>query len=56
MITLLQMSQSTAAETPAQTPTLYTWAGGRTALAALIDAFYDRVETDDLLGPLFGGP
>ena len=36
-------------------PTLYEWAGGRVAVAALIDAFYDRVEVDDLLPPLFPG-
>jgi hemoglobin len=29
-------------------PTLYEWAGGR-------DAFYDRVEEDDLLSPFFPG-
>lgn len=36
-------------------PTLYEWAGGAQALGRLMDAFYDRVETDDLLAPLFGG-
>jgi hemoglobin len=36
-------------------PSLYEWAGGRPAFAGLINAFYDRVETDDLLGPLFPG-
>lgn len=36
-------------------PTLYEWAGGREALRLLIDAFYDRVERDDLLSPLFAG-
>jgi hemoglobin len=35
--------------------TLYDWAGGEAALARLINAFYDRVETDDLLSPLFPG-
>jgi hemoglobin len=38
-----------------QTPTLYEWAGGRTALERLIDAFYDRVERDELISPLFPG-
>jgi hemoglobin len=36
-------------------PTLYDWAGGRPAFERLIDAFYDRVERDDLLSPLFPG-
>jgi hemoglobin len=39
----------------AQTPTLVQWAGGPTALRALIDAFYDRVESDELLAPFFPG-
>ena len=37
------------------TETLYEWAGGEDAFARLIDAFYDRVEADDLLSPLFPG-
>jgi len=37
------------------TPTLYEWAGGAEAFRRLIDAFYDRVERDDLLSPLFPG-
>jgi hemoglobin len=36
-------------------PTLYDWAGGHEAIERLIDAFYDRVERDDLLSPLFPG-
>ena len=36
-------------------PTLYEWAGGQTAIAAFINAFYDRVERDDLLALLFPG-
>lgn len=36
-------------------PTLYEWAGGEAAFRRLIDAFYDRVEHDDLLSPLFPG-
>ncbi len=36
-------------------PTLYEWAGGSAAIARLIGAFYDRVERDDLLAPLFPG-
>lgn len=36
-------------------PSLYEWVGGTAALRRLIDAFYDRVERDDLLAPLFPG-
>jgi hemoglobin len=36
-------------------PTLFEWAGGREALARMINAFYDRVERDDLLSPFFPG-
>jgi hemoglobin len=36
-------------------PTLYEWAGGADAFRRLITAFYDRVEGDDLLTPLFPG-
>jgi len=36
-------------------PTLYEWAGGDEALQRLINAFYDRVEADDLLSGFFPG-
>jgi hemoglobin len=36
-------------------PTLYEWAGGSPAFERLINAFYDRVEGDELLCPLFPG-
>jgi hemoglobin len=36
-------------------PTLYEWAGGRDAFDRLINAFYDRVEQDELLSPFFPG-
>ena len=36
-------------------PTLFEWAGGAEAFRRLIDAFYDRVERDDLLSPFFPG-
>ena len=36
-------------------PTLLEWCGGPSAVRRLIDAFYDRVESDDLLSPLFPG-
>jgi hemoglobin len=35
--------------------TLFEWAGGTGAFERLVDAFYDRVEGDDLLAGLFGG-
>jgi hemoglobin len=38
-----------------QTPTLYEWAGGAPAIEGLINAFYDRVEGDDLISPFFPG-
>jgi hemoglobin len=40
---------------PSRLPTLLEWAGGETAIERLIDAFYDRVDGDDLLSPLFPG-
>jgi truncated hemoglobin YjbI len=40
---------------PSPTPTLYNWAGGGDAFHRLIDAFYDRVEADELLSPFFPG-
>jgi hemoglobin len=40
---------------PADPPTLYEWAGGRAAFERLINAFYDRVEHDELISPLFPG-
>jgi hemoglobin len=36
-------------------PTLFEWAGGTGAFERLINAFYDRVEDDELIAPLFGG-
>jgi len=44
------VSKSTPTE---ETPTLYEWAGGASAIRRLMDAFYDRVERDDLLAPFF---
>ena len=37
------------------TPTVYEWAGGREAFARWLDTFYDLVEGDELLAPVFGG-
>jgi hemoglobin len=39
----------------ANPPTLYVWAGGAEALSRMINAFYDRVEQDELLSPFFPG-
>jgi hemoglobin len=36
-------------------PTIVAWGGGPDAFARWFDAFYDLVEADDLLGPVFGG-
>jgi len=36
-------------------PTLIDWAGGQEVITQLIDAFYDRVEADELLSPFFPG-
>jgi hemoglobin len=36
-------------------PSLYEWAGGRNAIGRMINAFYDRVENDELLSPFFPG-
>jgi hemoglobin len=38
-----------------RTQTLYEWAGGAPAIEGLINAFYDRVEGDDLISPFFPG-
>jgi hemoglobin len=37
------------------TPTIYEWAGGRTGFERWLNSFYDLVEKDDLLGPVFEG-
>jgi hemoglobin len=43
-------------DTPAASPpTLFEWAGGEESLRRLMDAFYDRVEADELLSPYFPG-
>ena len=36
-------------------PTIYEWVGERPAFERWLNAFYDLVEGDDLLAPLFGG-
>lgn len=37
------------------TPTIYAWAGGREAFARWLNRFYDLVEDDELLSPVFDG-
>ena len=37
-------------------PTIYDWGGGRPAFERWFNVFYDLVERDDLLVPLFGSP
>lgn len=37
------------------TPSLHDWAGGDAAFERMIGAFYDRVERDDLISPMFPG-
>ena len=37
------------------TPSIHAWIGGTEAIARWLDAFYDAVERDDLVGPVFGG-
>jgi hemoglobin len=37
------------------TPTIYEWAGGRDAFERWLNRFYDLVEQDDQIGPLFDG-
>lgn len=41
--------------TSAATPTLFEWAGGREPIERLLNRFYDLVEEDELIAPLFGG-
>jgi hemoglobin len=36
-------------------PSIYEWAGGRDAFARWLNTFYDLVEDEPLLAPLFGG-
>jgi hemoglobin len=36
-------------------PTIHAWGGGREAFERWLNAFYDLVEADDLLAPVFGG-
>ncbi len=38
-----------------ETPSVYEWIGGSEAIGRWLNAFYDEVERDELLGPVFGG-
>jgi hemoglobin len=52
----VQISCSLVSADPnAPPPTIYEWAGGRAAFERWLNAFYDLVESDDLLSPFFGG-
>lgn len=39
----------------AETPTIYEWGGGSEAFGRWLDRFYDLVEEEGTLAPLFGG-
>ena len=36
-------------------PTLFDWAGGHEPMERMLNAFYDRVEADELISPMFPG-
>ncbi len=38
-----------------ETPSIYDWIGGTEAIGRWLNAFYDEVERDELLAPVFGG-
>jgi hemoglobin len=40
---------------PSTVPTIYEWAGGREAFSRWLEHFYDLVEQDERVAPLFGG-
>jgi len=44
-----------SAAVPPAPPMLAAWAGGEARLRALTEAFYDKVERDDILRPVFAG-
>ena len=39
----------------AETPTIYEWTGGTAAFERWLNVFYDMVEAEESLAPLFGG-
>ena len=38
-----------------ETPSIHEWIGGTEAIGRWLNAFYDEVERDELLAPVFGG-
>jgi hemoglobin len=42
-------------ESPGEPPTIYQWGGGREPFERWLNVFYDLVEGDELLAPVFGG-
>jgi hemoglobin len=38
-----------------QPPTIFDWGGGRDAFERWLNVFYDLVEQDEVVGPVFGG-
>jgi hemoglobin len=40
---------------PKPTPTIFEWGGGRDAFERWLNVFYDLVEKDELVAPMFGG-
>lgn len=55
MLTMKTTGRDRMAADDPSIPTLYSWAGGARAIGALINAFYDRVDADELLSPMFPG-
>jgi hemoglobin len=51
----LASRRSFSSVTEATVPTIYEWGGGRPAFERWLNAFYDLVEEDELLAPVFGG-
>src|ERR1700744_5954798 len=49
------MSSHGILPTMGETPTIYEWAGGTEAFERWLNRFYDLVEEDGSLAPLFGG-
>src|SRR5438067_3289041 len=53
--TACEISTVSMVTTTEQTPTIFEWGGGREAFARWLNAFYDMVEGEELLAPIFGG-
>jgi hemoglobin len=52
---LRKIQQSAGGWMSGEIPTIYEWAGGRAAFERWLGRFYDLVEDDDQIAPLFGG-